>query len=71
MLDRPAAEEDADLDLLSHARRPDSSSTEDDDLPLEIDAELLVDGVVRDADEIQNVRGGGVIDVDDEVRMFR
>src|SRR5579862_3365766 len=45
--------------------------TEDHDLPLEVHPELLLHGVMRDADERQHVRRSRVIDVDDEVRMLR
>src|ERR1017187_1083176 len=43
---------------------------EHDDLSLEIDSELLLHGVVGNLREGQDVHRGGVVDVDDEVRVF-
>ncbi len=42
-----------------------------DDLALEVDPEPLEHLVMRDCDELEHIRGGRVIDVHDEVGVFR
>src|SRR5580700_2064143 len=48
-----------------------STATENDDLPLQIDTELPMDGVVRDGHQLEDIGSCRVVDVDDEVRVFR
>ena len=47
------------------------AAAEHDDLPLEIDPEPLLHDVMRDAHEIQHVRGSCMVEVDDEIRVLR
>src|ERR1700730_15638695 len=47
------------------------AAAEHDDLPLEIDPEPLLHDVMRDAHEIQHVRGRCMVEVDDEIRVLR